>query len=239
MNKVYCVFFATALLLSCKKNDDLMYQQDPRVYFYKYPNNSEKDSIAYSFAQQPIGTEKDTVYAVLRIMGDTVNYDREVNLFAADSSTAVEGRDYTFGPKIIHAGAFSDSLPIYITKSAAMDTTTLRLYLRIGDSKDFKAGYVDNGYNLTGTGGRLNFLIAINNTLTKPTNWDRSLASYFGTYSKVKFQFLISITGILDWSSLYPATLAYIQQQAKTALLDYQAEHGTSLLDENGNPVTF
>lgn len=242
MRKILLYLFIVLLcpFASCKKSSLIMYQDDPRVYFYKYGRASNQDILPYSFAFKDVNIVKDTVYLQLRIMGDTTNYDREVNIMVDDSSTAVENEDFAFGPKIIHAGLFADSIPVYLFKTPKMDTSVLNLNMTIGESKDFKPGYVDNGWDLTATGSRLNFAITITNQLQKPTIWDNQLVRYFGTYSRVKFQFIIVVSGISDWSSApYPATLTFVVQQVKAELLQYQADNGHPLLDENGNEVTI
>lgn len=229
-----------SLFASCKKTTDLMYKSDPRVYFYKYGRTPDQDSTNYNFSYQDVSVVKDTIYVQLRIMGDATNYDREVNILVDDSSTAVENQDFAFGPKIIHAGAYADSIPVYLFKTAKMESGELHLNMTIGTSKDFKPGYTDNSWDLTAGGSRLNFAINITNQLTKPAFWDNSLAYFFGTYSQVKFQYIIVVSGITDWSSSpYPATTTYIVQQVKAALLQYEQDNGHPLLDENGNEVTF
>lgn len=223
---------------SCKKSSELTYKELPMVYFYKY--GADADSIHYTFANKDITRTEDTVYLHLRIMGDTADRDRAVNLILADSSTAVEGEDFDFGPLLIHAGKFDDSIPVYLHKKAKLDTISVSIHLGIGTSDDFAPGYTDNGLNLSGEGSRLQYSILMSNQLDKPDIWDRSLVRYFGSYSRVKFQFIISVSGITDWtSSPYPATLTFIVQQTKAALLQFKQEYGKPLLDEYNQEVTL
>lgn len=238
LNYLNLLLLALLILGSCKKSSEITYNEPAMVYFYKYGINA--DSLHYTFANKDVERTEDTVYLHFRIMGDAAEQDREVNLIVEDSSTAVQGVDFSFGAEVIHAGAFEDSIAVVLHKTAKLDTTAATIHLAIGASKDFKPGYTDNGINLSGTGSRLQYSIIMSNQLNKPDNWDGSLSRYFGSYSRVKFQFIISVSGITDWTSTpYPATLTFIVQQTKAALLQYKQDNGHPLLDEYNQEVTL
>jgi hypothetical protein len=75
--------------------------------------------------------------------------------------------------------------------------------------------------------------------LIKPVNWDGSLLSSFGPYSKVKYQFMITSTGKPDWAvTIFPSEQNYLVQACKEALFAYEQQNGP-LIDENGVRVTF
>lgn len=223
------------LLLSCTKDKRLMYEQDPRVYFYEA--QAHRDSIYYSFGTQPADREADTIYLIVRIMGNAEPVDRVINMVSTDSSTGKAGRDYDLGPMIIHANKYQDSLPVYIYKTPAMKDSVFNIYLTIGESADFKPGYTDPG-NSYSSQSRLNYKISVTDQLIQPSRWLRYVR-WFGAYSKTKFQFMIVSTGKQDWeSSIFPAELNYLAQQVKAALVQYEEANGP-LIDEFGNDVVF
>lgn len=223
------------LVMACAKDQRLMYEQDPRVYFYEA--QTHRDSIYYSFGTKPAERQKDTIYLILRIMGDAAPVDRTINIIAADSSTGKPGRDYDIGPMIIHANKYQDSIPVYLYKTQEMKDRVFTIYLGIGESPDFKPGYTDPG-NSYSRQSRLQYKISVTDQLSQPSRW-LSYVNWFGAYSKIKFQFMIVSTGKQDWEvTIFPAELNFLAQQAKAALVQYEETNGP-LIDEFGNKVVF
>ena len=240
LNNLLIFLVIAGLIASCTKDERLMYEQDPRVYFYKFPRVSQTnpDSVLYTFGVKPVSQQTDTLYLTLRIMGSPENRDREVNLVALDSSTAKRGYHYEFGPLIIPANEFGATIPVYLFKQPGLKDSIVNLYLTIGESKDFKPGYTDKA-NSFHAFDRLHYKISFTDQLVKPSNWDGSLASAFGTYSKVKYQFMIASTGKVDWrTGVFPADLNFLAAKVKAALLEYELANGP-LIDESGNRVVF
>jgi hypothetical protein len=80
-----------------------------------------------------------------------------------------------------------------------------------------------------------------------------ALSKYFGTYSRVKYQFMIEHLGLIDFEINYNAQTSYdettnvvsaayavyLQQCVQQALEAYNNTHDTPLMDEYGVPVTF
>lgn len=225
---------------SCTKEDLIPYEQDPRIYFSKVIRNSGKygDSINYTFGVKPLDLQVDTVILQLNIMGLATDADRTINLMVEDSSTAVKGYHYNFGPLVMPAGKYTTEIPVLIYKRPGMKDSTLLLYLAIGESKDFKPGYTDKT-TTSSVRDRLHYKISMTDQLIKPSNWDNSLVSSFGAYSKVKYQFMITSTGKTEWDvTIFPSEQNYLVQACKEALYNYEQQHGP-LIDEAGNRVTF
>ncbi|MFY7838913.1 MAG: DUF4843 domain-containing protein [Lacibacter sp.] len=222
-------------LAGCSKNDRLMYEEDPRIYFY---TNAIVD---YTFAVRPASYTVDTLYIPIRIMGSAQNRQRTFNLKVEDSSTAKLGYHLTFAPLVIPANAYQISLPVYLHRKPGLKDSVVTAHISIAESADFKLGYI-NGVTGTGTTGvldRLHYRINITDQLTKPTNWDTYWVNHFGVFSKVKFQFLIQVTGKTSWnSSPLPQDLNFLVQTAKYALYNYEQANGP-LMDENGVRVVF
>lgn len=231
--------FAGIVLSSCSKDERLMYEDEPRVFFYKNTIGSQTnpDSINYSFGFQPATRQSDTVFLWLRIMGAAQNIDRVVNIVAKENSTARRGYHYEFGPMIIPANQYEARIPVYLYKKPGLKDSVLLLDLGIGESKDFKPGYTDPGATWNKT-DRLTYKIYFTDQLTKPTNWDTQLLPVYGTYSRVKFQYMITVTGRTVWTGILPQDGNFLAQTIKVAYYNYVLANGP-LIDETGNPVVF
>lgn len=226
--KIFGLMLAVVLITGCKENDDLMmYENDPGVYFPLGISGVTIDSIGYNFILKPIDQTKDTIYIPVRIMGDVAEVDRLVELQVVDTSTAKEGTDFTFGPKIVRAGHFTDSIPLYVTRTAPLTSKILKLYLNIAPSKDFKVGYT----------GLTDFKISITDQLVPPV-WSYTMNVTFGAFSTVKFRFMVSTLQRVSFSGIFPSELAAMGSKCKVALSQYEAANGP-LLDESGLRVVF
>lgn len=74
-----------------------------------------------------------------------------------------------------------------------------------------------------------------------PKNWD-DLEEFFGTFSLVKYRFIINTTGVseFDTSVMSWAQLMNYKIMLKNALDQYNAANPTNpLTDENGQFITF
>ena len=118
---------------------------------------------------------------------------------------------------------------------------------------------VSNDTFSIGTEGHQSFTVILKNYLAKPDNWDSAnyprvaLSKYFGTYSRVKYQFMIEHLGLIDFEINYNTQTSYdeetnvvsavyavyLQQVMQRALNEYNETHETPLTDEFGIPVTF
>ena len=232
------------LAIACKKTDLTAYEQPDMVYIYKDYFSMTNDSLVYSFAIKPASLTQDTVKIPVRIMGLAKNTDRAVNVVAvADSSTAKTGQHYELLPTIIKAGSYTTNIPVLVKRSADLQVAEVNLLLEIRESKDFKPGLPNTTPQNPKAGGSLIYKIRLNDILTKPSNWDTRLTTFFGTYSKVKYLFIIQTTGLVEFAygtagGPSPAQMVYYNIQCKTALAEYNATH-SPLMDENGIAVSF
>ncbi|WP_126246246.1 DUF4843 domain-containing protein [Chitinophaga rhizosphaerae] len=241
-----CLLLAAAFSLgACEKSGLVEYSLPDMVYFYKDASSDARDSLSYSFAIRSATLEYDTIRIPVQIMGTARDYDRVVTWGTVDSlTTAVAGTDYEVLPSKVPAGAYTAEVPVKVLRNAAQKTTEVRLWLEIRESKDFRPGIEDSrGSSWSHPGAGRRFLVKINDFLTKPNNWDSWLKYFFGTYSQVKYAFIIQATGRAEfpWGSangLPYGQFQYFQTVCRNALETYEAEHGT-LMDEFGNPVTF
>jgi hypothetical protein len=215
--------------IACSKEERLTYEESPSVYFYKFRTNP--DSTNYTFVVKPDSVLTDTLYLTLRISGVAVDRDRKVNIVLADSSTAQSGKHFTIPEAIIKAGTYDAKIPVYVLRSPDEKDSIFVAYFNIASSEDFKAGY----------SGDLTYKIGITDQLIKPSDWSGITALFYGAYSKVKHQFMVSrlgTTAITISTGAQFSEIMSILQKMRVELIKYEAENGP-LIDENGVRVTF
>ncbi|MBV7531399.1 DUF4843 domain-containing protein [Chitinophaga sp. sic0106] len=214
---------------ACTKEDRLMYDQEPSVYFYKQIVNP--DSVNYSFVVKPDSVTQDTIWLNLRITGKAGNTDRKINIQLDDSSTATAGKHFMMPQAVIAAGTYSVRTPVIILRSPDEKDSVFTAYFSIGDSPDLQKGYSD----------KLSYKISVTDQLVKPSDWNGITELFYGSYSKVKHQFMVSrlgTTAVTMSTGAQFSELMSILQKMRVDLLKYEAINGP-LIDENGTRVTF
>jgi len=236
---VLCAWLVTA----CKKSELTSYTQPDMIYVYKEFYDANKDSLTYSFAIMPDGVMTDTVNVPLRIMGNARDKDRVVTIQTVAAGTTATSQQYTILPTNVKAGAFTTNIPILVNRTPEMKTREVRILLEIGASDDFLPGIPNTTAAINRAGGATQYLVKINDFLTKPSNWESLLSTYFGTYSQVKYKFIIDVTGrtefpITGQDMVSPSQFLFYKQLCRVRLETYNAANGP-LKDEFGIFVTF
>jgi hypothetical protein len=224
ISKGILFFTALAAIASCSKDDELRFSEPTSIYVEATP-----DSVDYTFATLPATVLSDTINIPIRIIGTASNTDRTINFAARTGATAKQGYHYKIGDAVIKANEFSTTVPVYIYRKTGLKDSVVTAILDLKENTDFKLGFSD----------RLSYKISITDILLKPTLWDGVWSGYFGSYSEVKFRFLLEATGLTNWNSYpFPQNTRYLSQKAKNALLAYNQANG-DLIDENGAVVIF
>lgn len=232
------------LITACKKSELTRYTQPDMIYFYKDYYNADKDSTVYSFAIKPNALLVDTVKIPLRIMGLATGTDRSVNIqVVADSSTALP-EQYALLPTIVKAGAYTANVQLLVKRAPALKTNDVRVLLAIGTSDDFLPGVYNSAASASRGGGSQRYPVRINDFLTKPSNWDSFIATYFGVYSQVKYKLVIDVTGRTQFlisgdDAVTTSQMTYFKIKCRNYLADLNTASGTKLKDENGTEITF
>lgn len=221
------IFFILVTGLSagaCKQDPLMLYDEPASIYLYTVP-----DSMEYSFATRPDQLTTDTVQLQYRIIGSASDQDRPLKLVAAAESTAKQGYHFTLGEAVVKANEFATVVPVYLHRKPGLKDSIVQLILELESNEHFGLGFND----------KLRYKLTFTDILRKPNNWDSVWAAYFGTYSEVKFRFLISVTGKSNWESFpFPQDSRYLAQRARNALLEYIQQNGP-LIDEFGAEVFF
>ncbi len=216
------------------------------------------ESVTYNYSY---AYEEGSVTFHAQISGMPVDHDRTFRLEvlgkdAASVAPTVRAEEY-----VIPAGAIGGTYKVHLNTQLLPDPT---LFSTSDGIVQFRM--VPNQTFQTGTENHQLFTVIVKNYLAKPDNWDTvpttqsmiiyyPLSKYFGTYSRVKYQFMIQTLGLMDFkiqtsmgslpsydeetntiSSTYALQL---QQQMQQALKEYNATHKTPLTDEFGNLVEF
>lgn len=209
------------------------------------------ESVNYNYSY---AYEEGSVTFYVQLVGMPANHDRTFRLeaFGGDSVSVVptvRTEDY-----VIPAGETKGTYKVYFNtqKLPAPDLFTTSdgtIHFRMVPNSEFAIG--NEHYQ--------QFQVVLKNYLAKPANWDSAnyprvpLSKYFGTYSKVKYQFMIEHLGLIDFEINYNARTSYdeetnvvsasyavyLQQVMQRALNEYNSSHEVPLTDEFGLPVTF
>lgn len=242
MSRIFCFLIIITAMASCSKQEVPRYEEPDAVTFYY--NNGEADSISYSFATVGYGRQTDTVYLQMRVLGTVTNTARPVKLRAVEGSAARPNIDYKLSDFVLPAGMSSFLYPLVVYKTPEMKTDILRLVLEVEPNASFPGiaaeGLVAGLTIAENTYSHNRIKIDLTDKLIKPNAWPTK----FGTYSDVKYGFVIQTLGTGDfrltsqggiWTS---ANLDLARVVLREALVEYELVNGV-LIDETGVRVTF
>lgn len=225
---LYAIGFWCILSVACQENEMTGFENDGAVYFQLNANywTEVADSIVYSFAGKDV-TEY-TVNLQVDLMGEAVDWDREVRvsidpeLTTAEESTHYRALETSY---VLPAGAYTMQIPVTILGTdPRMETQAFQLAIRLEPSDDLGLGLSQR------TLARIQF----SSMLTMPYYWNEF---YWGPYSKVKHEKLIELLGV-D----FPATEEEYNEDYDTweAYCNYLSQwfsENYPVPDENGNPI--
>lgn len=221
------------LMASCD-NDGFYYQDEARIRIVGPENyTSGTDSLEFSFVTFPSDTTEKVMNIDVCVMGLAVSYDRTAQFEIDESQTTATSAHYSMPLSVVvPAGEATAVLPLTLKRTADLEDSSVRLYIKVVASSDFAVGVNEE-----------NHLLAIwNDMISKPNNWDE-LEEFFGTYSDTKYRFMLNnANGISEFSAdtMTWAELMSYKIKFQNALDDYNAANPDSpLTDENGVLVSF
>ncbi len=209
----------------------------------------EETTYNYSYA-----IEEGSVTFYARVYGVPADYDRTFTLEPFGDNIdeiipTIRTEEY-----VMPAGAISGEYKVYFNSK---NLPSNDLFTENDGKVSFRM--TDNGNFNAGAENMQSFTVVLRNRIAKPDNWDSAnyplvaLSKYFGTYSRVKYQFMIEHLGLIDFiisysaatsidettNTISPAYAVYLQQMMQEKLAEYNATHDTPLTDENGDIVIF
>lgn len=223
-----------AAFTACSTDEDFFYQDEPRVRLV-----GEKmwaagtDSVNFSFVAFPSSFTEKEIYVDAQIMGDVASHDRTVNLAVDQTLTTASAAQFSAPTTVvIPAGQTKGTFTVTLKRDASLQQKNVRLYLKVEESGDFKPGVNEENH----------IIFIWTDVLSKPNNW-ADLEPFFGSYSNVKYRFMLEHLGDegeLNTTTMSWAKLNSLRIRFQNALNDYNAAHpGSPLTDEFGNLVTF
>jgi hypothetical protein len=251
MMKRIDIFLIAALagLCSCAENERESFREETVALNIWFGNSAVNlDSLVYNYAYRALDADVDSVMFRARLIGVPVDADRPFKLRVAGGGNGVqEGVHFLLGDYRLPAGAMEAEFPIYLTRTSDFRGTPdhpVELELDV------------TGSFATGAREFSRLKLVLKDREEKPENWDEDswpyfdLSYFFGPYSRVKHQFIITVTGLVIFKVLYQGTPAaneisffeaqYLQRKCRAELAAYNAEHpGDPLKDENGEPIVF
>lgn len=141
---VYSIIFLCSLLVGCQENEMNTFDNEGAVYFQLNATNwsDMSDSIVYSFAGKD--EMKVTLNLQVDLMGEAVDYDREICLIIDQKlTTAKEGVHYQAleTSYILPAGAYTMQIPVTILGSDPdLEKKMVQLALQLKASNDLALG---------------------------------------------------------------------------------------------------
>lgn len=227
--------FAIALFASCS-DDDFFYQDTPRVRLVGDRNwTLGTDSLELSFLT--VTGDEASINVDACIMGNVADHDRTVGIAVDEALTTAPADLYSVPSTVtIPAGENKATFQVTLRKSAALQSQTVRLYIKVAPTADFQVGVNEDNH----------LLLKWNDILSKPLYWD-DISQYFGEYSETKYRFMLQTltaqgyeASVLDpdsgtnWSDYHNLSIIFAN-----AVDEYNASHATPLADENGALITF
>ncbi|MBP3229372.1 MAG: DUF4843 domain-containing protein [Prevotella sp.] len=247
-----CLALLLPLLASCSKEEVSVYDTDTTALnIWVGTASIAADSTIYNYSYS---VDKGFLVFHARVAGMPVDFDRPFELEAFEGDLQLAEGSYSLRNYVIPAGAvqISDTIDFDTSKlrdASAFSVNDGRIRFRVKENNTFQ----------TGAGELSALTIVLKNYLAKPAEWDAAVyprmayAGIFGVYSRVKYQFMIQILGMMDFHIDYRATVPYdeaantvsynyalfLADKMRQALDDYNATHATPLTDETGTVVTF
>ncbi len=177
---IYILSIFTALFYSCSENDRLEFPDEQSAIYFQLSEEYGKenlDSLSYSFAFND--KVADTVSLQVKIMGNTMPYDRFFKIELIDSlTTAMQEKHYEVleSQYRVPADSIYGQVPVVIYNTdPLLKDSTFRMTFRMLASEDYSLGSEE----------RLLAKLLFTNQLIEPSTWD-FLQYFFGPYNRTK-----------------------------------------------------
>lgn len=183
-NNILISFILIVLFWSCSENDKMDFNDENASIYFQLTEDKFKenlDSISYSFAFNDL--DKDTVFIPVKIMGNTVNYDRFFDVEIIDSLTTAKPEIHYEALKSsffkIPAGSIFGEIPVVLSSSdTALNDSVFYISLQLLESEDFRLGAKE----------KVSVKLSFTNRLVQPIIWSSVLKYFFGSYNRKKHE---------------------------------------------------
>lgn len=250
----YCACMLCLIIVtSCQKEDIMKFDSEMAGLNIWVGTSAgsiyEETTYNYSYA-----IEEGSVTFYARVYGVPAEHDRTFTLEPFGENIEQIVPTIRVEEYVMPAGEVSGEYKVYFnSKNLASED----LFSESDGKVSFRM--VDNEHFETGTENMQSFTVVLRNRIAKPDNWDSAnypsvaLSKYFGTYSRVKYQFMIEHLGLRDFiishsastsidettNTVSTAYAVFLQQLMQQKLAEYNETHEKPLTDENGDPIIF
>lgn len=252
---IYFSIACLALLFigSCSENETPIYDDSFAALnvWFGTAAGTVTDSTVFNYSYS-LGEDSLVFHA--RVMGIPATEDRSFLLEAVEGDITLAEGSFRTTEYTIKTGETSASFAIYFDSSKLKDANAFT-----EQDGHLRFRVVENTFFASGAEQMNTLVVVLRNYLSKPEDWEAAtypnlaLSRYFGSYSKVKYQFMIQELGLIDFHISYSQQAnydeesntisynyaSYLQQRMQLALAEYNTSHNTPLTDENGALVTF
>ena len=250
----YCACMLCLIIVtSCQKEDIMKFDSEMAGLNIWVGTSAgsvyEETTYNYSYA-----IEEGSITFYARVYGVPADYDRTFTLEPFGENIEQIIPTIRIEEYVMPAGAVSGEYKVYFnSKNLASED----LFSEDDGKVSFRM--VDNENFSTGVENMQSFTVILRNRLAKPDNWDSAnyplvaLSKYFGTYSRVKYQFMIEHLKLKEFIISYsastsidettntvsPAYAVYLQQLMQQKLAEYNVILEKPLTDEIGDSIIF
>src|SRR5688572_5227610 len=117
------------VLLSCKKEEIKIYQDDPAVYFTTSTYN-------YSFTEN-VGANSKQIFLTVKLSGTVKDYDRSFKIeMVNDAGTSAQSDLYEIKEGILPKNSIDGKVGIVLKRNTTVDTSIVTLKVKLVGSND-------------------------------------------------------------------------------------------------------
>lgn len=256
MKKRNIIYTLGALLISLSSCQQNTYEQFDSEYgavnIWVGTELNPLDSTSFNYSYT---LTKDSLMFYARIIGTVPTESKTFTLEAYEGDIDKVGNSLEIGQYTFAPGEYFKQFPICFDPTQLTPDDSLYfaenegyIKFRLKESEQFVAG----AYSYQ------SIHVILKNAIAKPDTWDEArypqvaLSKYFGSYSEVKYKFIIQQVGAVDFKVQYnqaadydeaintfsSAYAKFLKNKLILALEEYNEANGT-LYDEYGFPVTF
>lgn len=209
-------------LTSCKEDSIDLFDTSTHYLYILSDERSDKDSVFTSFKFY-VGAQDHIVKFPVQLAGLPLTEDKKYKVEVVSQETTALPEDYSLDTEqIFHAGLWTDTLQIKLIRTAHLAQTDVTLTVRLVENENFKVGDLlekDPEGSSTYSKGSLKATVTYNDKLTKPEWWkDDTEKLLLGTYSDIKYERFIEVTGVSDLSTKSEMEKRILVGQFKTEL---------------------
>lgn len=243
----------TGSVIGCQQNEYNTFDGDYKaVNIWVGTEQNALDSTTFNYSYY---LTEDSLMFYARLIGTLSSEPQTFTLEAYEGDLEDAEGSYRIGQYTFYADEYFKQFPIYFDPNNLKDSSLFK-----SQDGTIKFRLKQEGGFVAGADKYQTIHVTLKNDLAKPDTWDEAtypnvaLSKYFGSYSLVKYKFMIQEIGKVDFKVKYnmsveydEATNTFASYYAKflknlmiLALEEYNAANPDApLTDEWGFPVTF